>query len=67
MIINKITTNLDLNYWLKSFDTASLEATNQKSIKLHKDFEPTNETSWFKYFGYQNNYQSSVPTLPDQI
>ena len=67
MIINKITTNLDLDYWLKSFDTTSLEATNQNSIKVHKVFEPTIKTSWFKYFGYQNNYQSSVPTLPDQI
>ena len=36
MIINKITTNLDLNYWLKSFDTASLEATKQKLIKVSK-------------------------------
>ena len=28
--------------WLKSFDTSKLEPTNQNSIKVPKDFEPTN-------------------------
>ena len=40
MMINKITTSVDKNYWLKCLDTASLEPTNQIQLKFF--FAPTN-------------------------
>ena len=44
LMINKITHSVDSIYWFKSLDTASLEPTNQNSIKVPKVFEQTKTT-----------------------
>ena len=50
---------------LKSLDTYSFDATNQKSITVPIVFEPTNNITLLKVFRYQCNLQSNVPSIPD--
>ena len=41
MMIHKITSYVDYNYWLKPLDTQLNESTNYNSIKVPKVVKPT--------------------------
>ena len=48
MMIHKIILSVDYNYLLKRLDTQSNEPTNQNSIKVPKDVQPTNKKTLLK-------------------
>ena len=41
MMLNKTTSSVDLNYWLKGLNTSSLEIPNYNSMKVPKVLKPT--------------------------
>ena len=55
MMIHKILSSEDNNYWLKRLDKQLNDSTNQNPIKVPKVFN----------FGDKFNKQSIVPFLPD--
>ena len=48
MMINKITSSANYNYWLKHLDTKFIEPTNKNSIKVPKLVKPTNKKTSYK-------------------
>ena len=51
MIIHKIPTSVDYNYWLKRLDTQLNETTNQNSLKVPKVVNPMNKKTILKTLG----------------
>ena len=58
MMIHKITTSVDYNYWLKCLNIQLNYPTNQNSIKVPKVVEPTNKKTFGNYCNKQPNVQT---------
>ena len=46
MMTNKINTSVDLNWWLKRFNTQLNKPTNQNSVNVPKIVKPTNKKTF---------------------
>ena len=63
MMIYKITTSVDYNYWLKHLEILLNEPTNQNSVKVPKVVKPTNNKTIIKLENWCNK-QPIIPFLP---
>ena len=61
MIIHKIASSVDYNYWLKRLDTQLNESTNQNSLKVPKVEKPTNKKTLLKTLGTSVINSTYVP------
>ena len=51
MMIHKIPSSVDYNYWLKRLNNHLNKSYNQISLKVPKVVKPTNKKTLLKYFG----------------
>ena len=62
MMINKITTSVEYNYWLKHLDILLNEPTNQNSVEVTKVVKPTNNKTIIKLEDWCNK-QPNIPFI----